>query len=147
MRLPRLLPEPVTRPILIDPLAFTGALIGAPLVVAILGIWIAFIPVIAVIMGGPLYLVLGVPALLWFIPRYGVTPWKIGALAVVVNALGSAVLIALLTAVNPKFDTVDFALLYLGFGTPHAFAWGLAFGFLYPTFEREIIRALNLHAH
>ena len=48
---------------LIDPTAFFAALILAPLLVALLGFWIVLIPVVAVILGGLPYLLVGGPLL------------------------------------------------------------------------------------
>lgn len=143
MALPTFLPRPVTKPILIDPLAFVLALLGAPILVALLGFWLLFIPVFAIYFGGPLYLVLGTPVLLWFIPRYGINIWKLGLLAAGVNVIGSGVIALALFAMESNLGADDFARLYLFFGTPVAFAWGLAFGALYPAFERKIYKTLN----
>ena len=49
---------------LIDPVAFFIALFGAPLLVALLGFWAFFIPIFALVFGGPIYLLLATPALL-----------------------------------------------------------------------------------
>ncbi|MEP5154845.1 hypothetical protein [Planktotalea sp.] len=130
------LPRPVLRPKIIHPLAFTLALVCAPLLVALFGFWL-FIPVFAIAFGGPLYLALGVPALLWFIPRYGVKAWQIGILASLVNLIGVAAIALVLLQLDLGMDADDFLRLYVLVGTPVAFAWGLTFGLLYPAFERS----------
>lgn len=53
----------------IDPTAFVVALIGAPLLVTALTFWLAFIPVISLALGGPVYLLCAIPVLLWDLPR------------------------------------------------------------------------------
>lgn len=49
---------------------FTFALIGAPLLVTLLTFW-AIIPVFALIFGGPYYLLLAPPFLIWMLRRHG----------------------------------------------------------------------------
>lgn len=53
----------------LDPIAFVGALIAAPVLVALLGFWAVLIPVFALIMGGPIYLAVGAPVLLAMVTR------------------------------------------------------------------------------
>ncbi len=139
--------KPIERPrqsFIIDPFAFVLALLGAPCLIAILGFWAFFIPVLGVLFGGPLYLALGTPALLWFLPRYGPHAVQIMALACFANValcflIGSAVVLF----PNSKTDLADLVPVYLLFGTPLAAFWGLAFAWLYPKFERTAFRALN----
>ena len=48
---------------LVDPVAFTAALVLSPLTVALLGFWLLLIPVVAVPLGLPTYLLFGAPIL------------------------------------------------------------------------------------
>jgi hypothetical protein len=57
-------------PLPFDPVAFALALIGGPLLVTLLTCWLLFIPVAALIVGGPIYLIVGTPVLLWMVGRY-----------------------------------------------------------------------------
>lgn len=52
---------------LVDPVAFVIALIGGPLLITAATFWMLFIPVGALIMGGPVYLVIGTPLLLIYL--------------------------------------------------------------------------------
>ena len=142
LRLPQLLPKPRPRPFLIDPVAFVVALVGAPILVALLGFWAVFIPVFALFFGGPVYLVLGTPVLLWYLPRSGVNPWAIGVLAFAtcIAALGFASLIASLPGNREIFELLG---MYLVFGPIMAPIWGLTFGWLYQISERNSYKHLN----
>lgn len=55
---------------LLDPIAFVLALICAPVLVAVVGFAIFFIPVFALVFGGPVYLIVGTPILLWMVTRF-----------------------------------------------------------------------------
>lgn len=144
---PNRAPQPTKPPrktFVIDPLAFVLALVSAPLFVAFLGFWAMFIPVAGIFYGGPLYLIFGTPALLWFLPRYGSNALGIALLAALVNFGASFSLFILPELVG--LDEIIFhdrEGIYLMFGTPLAFFWGLAFGWLYPKFERAEYRVLN----
>ena len=54
---------------LIGPVAFFVALIGGPLLVTAATLWLV-IPVFALMLGGPLYLAIGTPLLLWHLGRH-----------------------------------------------------------------------------
>lgn len=138
-----LLPRPVTRPVILDPLAFVLALVGAPILVAFMFFWILLIPVFAIFYGGPIYLALGVPSLLWYIPRYGISTWRIGFFAVLVNTLGCGAIALALIFFDAAIDAKGFAWFYWGFGTPVPFVWGFVFALLYPNFQTKFNRTLN----
>lgn len=55
--------------ILFSPLAFFSALILAPLIVTLCSFFL-ILPVAALIFGGPIYLAIGTPVLLWMVGRY-----------------------------------------------------------------------------
>jgi len=139
-----MLPKPLVKPVIIDPLAFTLALIGSPLLVAVFGFWILLIPVVGLVMGGPLYLAIGVPVLLWMIPRFGVHAFPVALTAAASNLVFTSIgLVAFYLLRGSRVDLDDAAMLYLAFGTPLAFVWGFVFALLYPKFERAPYRALN----
>lgn len=52
-----------------DPVAFVAALVLAPVVVTLVTC-LTIIPVFALVIGGPIYLVIGTPTLLWMVGRY-----------------------------------------------------------------------------
>lgn len=139
-----MLPAPLTNPIIIDPLAFTVALVGSPLLVAVFGFWALLIPVVGLVLGGPIYLALGVPILMWFIPRFGIQPLWIALLAALSSAVACTLgLAAMGELITHRGNLDEIAGLYLLAGTPLAFVWGLVFALLYPKFERAPYRALN----
>jgi len=57
---------------LVDPVAFTLALVLTPLIVGVLGAPVLLIPTFAVVFGGPAYLLIGTP-LMWAALRRGKT--------------------------------------------------------------------------
>ncbi|MEO1140328.1 MAG: hypothetical protein AAFW87_12830 [Pseudomonadota bacterium] len=121
----------------IDPVAFFAALFGAPLVVAVVGFWIGGIPIAAVVFGGPLYLVVGTPVLLWHLARHAPNSWTIAGLAF----LSFAVLIAAAGVYSVLLDEdgiIQFLMFFAGFGLVFAPIWGGVFGILYRQFRREI---------
>ena len=114
----------------VDPLAFFVALIGAPLLVTALTFWAYLIPVFALIFGAVPYLLLGTPALLVFLPRYGSGALKIALLAFCVMGAALAV-VALLFAAFPANQDLQFILQLGSFGLIFAPLWGAAFGWIY----------------
>ncbi|MEM8578201.1 MAG: hypothetical protein AAGF60_10145 [Pseudomonadota bacterium] len=63
------MPAPRPARYLVDPVAFFIALIGAPLLVTLASFWLFLIPVFALVLGGPIYLILGTPLLLFHLRR------------------------------------------------------------------------------
>lgn len=121
-------PWPGKATTLVDPVAFTLAWVGAPLIVALLGAW-AFIPLFALFFGLPVWLVLGVP-FLWRAIRTGTTrPGAFGFLG-----MRAGLLFALLVVLPGELIFGDGAILtfsYLIFGTIFGGLWALTFGWLY----------------
>ncbi|MGB7318630.1 MAG: hypothetical protein WBC85_11755 [Planktotalea sp.] len=142
MRLPNPIPSQRDKPYLIDPIAFAGALVGAPLLVAVLGFWAFLVPVGALIFGGPLYLLLGTPALLILLPRRKPRALEIAGLAFVVNLFATA-LIGLVGLLSSSFDLQDFLVLYGGLGSIMAPIWGTAFAMLYVSLESATYKVFN----
>ena len=121
---------------IIDPVAFFVALIGGPLLVTAISFWLAFVPVFALGFGGPFYLLIGTPVLLWYLRRNKGDTDAIIGLAFLANlaifALGSAA-----TAMSGDQDMLGATLFFAGFGMIFAPAWGWGFGFLYNRLRRE----------
>ncbi|MEL6520128.1 MAG: hypothetical protein AAFQ66_04145 [Pseudomonadota bacterium] len=116
-------------PVIVDPAAFALALIGAPLLVTVLTCW-ALIPIFALVLGGPIYLLVGTP-LLWRALRSGKTSgWALAELAFFANMA-----VAPIVAVLSLFDEPDAALIvgmvYFIFGSIFAPLWAAAFAWLY----------------
>lgn len=86
----------------INPPAFFLALLLAPIVPGILGFWLILIPTIAVLYGGPVWLALALPTLLWKLPHIGPDPAKIATLAFVGNLIATAAIWAIATQTDPN---------------------------------------------
>lgn len=121
----------------IDPVAFFFALIGAPLAVAAGGFWIMGIPVIAAVLGGPFYLAIGVPVLLWHLGRHPPRPWRIAELAFTSSAVMSLVGLTMIYITEGARDAQHY-LFFVGFALIFAPLWGGVFGIFYRNFQREI---------
>lgn len=121
----------------IDPVAFFGALVAAPLAVAVGGVWAAGIPVFALVLGGPFYLVIGVPVLLWHLAHRPPEPGRIAVLAFVSFAIPAALCMAYLLLVFGQRAAEDLAI-FVFFGLIFAPLWGGVFGIFYRKFQREI---------
>lgn len=140
------LPNPAPTRYLLDPFAFFAALIGAPLLVALLGFWMLFIPVIAVYAGGLPYLIIGTPLLLYYIPRHGAAPQDIALLALKTAALGVllAAMIAVLTDPKMIHDASGFLVFLAAMSLLFALLWGHVFGWLYGKLERGFYKTARL---
>ncbi len=123
---------------ILDPIAYVGALILAPLLVAVLFFWIILIPVVAVFFGGLPYLIFGGPVFLWMVTRY---PPDFGTFAI--GGLLAHSLFVLTFALwqiadgNHASEAVGFMALW---GVPFSLGWGGAFSWLYAKFYRSPLR-------
>lgn len=127
----------------IDPLAFVLAFVGAPLVPATLLFWL-LIPPFAVLFGGPVWIVLGLPVLLWQMPKTGPDAGKIAPLAFVGNLLATGAIYGY-AVLTHNHDAEAFLWIYGIFGSVMAPAWGACFAWLYRAFlprsRRDLLRA------
>ena len=117
---------------LIDPVAFAAALILAPVVVAVCGFWILFIPVVAVPYGAPFYVTAGALAFALCIMQGGNNPLDFalaGFLAVLVS-----IPLAAVSGLEAVFHDLDFGV-FLSLGLIHGTAWGYVFGRFYLRFR------------
>lgn len=142
-RIPRLLPKPVPKPYLIDPLAFVVALVGAPLAIGLVGAPLLLIPVFAVVFGGLPYLILGTPTLLWAFTRWGPRAnisAALGFAGVALPLLGMYLVTLALT--EPNYDlegAIELGLFGLFFGP----VWAGTCASFYHRLERKPYRCLN----
>ncbi|WP_144435488.1 hypothetical protein [Roseovarius atlanticus] len=120
----------------VDPVAFFFALIGAPLAVAAGGFWALGIPVFAVVLGGPFYLAIGVPVLLWDLGRRPPEPLRIAGLALVSYGVPAGLFLLYLRVTGGESAAEGFVIL-AGFGLIFAPLWGGVFGIFYRNFRRE----------
>lgn len=114
----------------VDPVAFVTALIGGPLLVTAVSFWLLFIPVYALVLGGPIYLVIGTPLLLIYLRRAPVSLKGVSVLALLpVAAL--MLLILLWGLISRDDDIIRGGLLFGLFGLFFAPLWAAAFGWVY----------------
>ena len=124
------------RPLPFDIIAFVGALFLAPIMVTLMTCWLA-IPVMALILGGPVYLVVGIPVLLWMVGRYPPEVWRFalaGFAANVVLCLLAVAMEKIPLAIQAGYDELfGFAVCGLLFGP----VWAGTFAPLYRRFNRK----------
>ena len=119
----------------LDPIAFTLALVAAPVVVAVLGFWLAMIPIIALI-GMPVYLIVGTPILLWMVTRYPMNG-KVYALAGFLANCALTIGLAIGQQLFPNEDLSE----YIGcalVGLIFAPVWSAVFAKLYRSWYRPL---------
>lgn len=131
-------PPPVPYPprYIIDPVAFFIALIGGPILFTALSFWILFIPVFALLFGGPAYLIVGTPVLLWYLRRNDADPSDLGFLAFVVLAIGAFLVASYAIAIGDE-ELLGAGLSYLVFGMIFGPAWAFTFGRIYTRLRRD----------
>jgi hypothetical protein len=120
----------------LDPIAFAGALVLAPLLIAALFFWIFLIPVAALFFGTIPYLVFATPVLLWMVTRYPVkkTLFSVGGLFA---HFLFVICLVLWQQVGERVPPEMTAFLAL-WGVPFAAAWCAAFAGLYRSFYRNL---------
>lgn len=121
------------KPLPFGPIAFASALILAPITVTLLTCFL-FIPIAALIIGGPVYLAIGTPVLLWMVGRYPPRFWPY-ALA---GLLGNLALIAFAYAaisLQPAEIRTYEGMTLAYWGLPFAPLWAGTFAFLYRRFH------------
>ncbi len=147
------LPQPLPYRYRIDPIAFIAALILAPVIPALVlsplllgsGGWMILpvIPLMAIYLGGIPYLVFGVPALLYLMPRHGPNMEKITGAAIAV-ALGMTVVWAAILIVTSGPEALSGLILGV-FAVAFAALWSALFVTLFRKLERSAYRARNGH--
>ena len=116
-----------------DPVAFALALILAPLLVTLIT-FIAIIPVFALVLGAPMYLIMATPTLLWMVGRFPpfFVPYALaGFLMVLLPMIGAAAV----DLIRPDLGA-DGLMAYLSFGTLFAPLWVGTFAPLYRVWNR-----------
>lgn len=120
---------------IIDPVAFILALIGGPILVTAISFWLV-VPVFALMIGGPLYLAVGTPVLLWRLQREVRDIFELAVLAmkaVVVLTLGAIAYLCLTSQEGQIPSLLTMALFALVF----AALWTATFGWLYHRLCRD----------
>lgn len=131
-----LMPLPRAPRYCIDPVAFAIAFVGGPLFVALVGSPALFIPVAALIWGGPVYLALGLPLLLIYLQRHPCTPSRIAKLGLCAMLVLVPV-ICIAAIFQADAYVVFLALIFVVFGLIFAPLWGLTFGWIYRGLARD----------
>ncbi|WP_291730117.1 hypothetical protein [Leisingera sp. F5] len=121
---------------LVDPVAFTLAMVGAPLLTGLLGAPL-LIPPLAALFGGPIYLLIGVPVMLAHVRRHRPTPGKWALLALKTQLLIFTPIFLLELATEGNFDGTS---LFLVAGSLFAPVWGAVSGMLYDRLERDFYK-------
>lgn len=101
-----------------------------------LGFW-AIVPIFALIIGGPVYLVVGTPILLWRLRR----PLHQAGDLVILAVASAAVLVVVSMVYTGVTGTPDAAVAIVNFGLfalVFAGLWAAAFGWLYIKMRREL---------
>jgi hypothetical protein len=120
----------------LDPIAFVGALILAPFVIAGMFFWLLLIPVVALLLGAVPYLVFGSPVLLWMVTRYPLKKKTFAVGGLLAHFL-FVICAALWQQVGDKGSPEMLAIFAL-WGVPFAAAWCAAFAGLYRRFYRDL---------
>lgn len=134
-------PRPLAPLVPLDPLAFVAALIGGPVLVTFCLCWLFFVPVVALVLGGPLYLLLGTPLLAIYLGRANATSTGVSLLALVASTLACLSVWAL----SPLLDSAgrdglgSIALFFAAFGAIFAPLWGKVTGWIYFRLRRPFI--------
>ncbi|MEL7099063.1 MAG: hypothetical protein AAGM84_09570 [Pseudomonadota bacterium] len=134
-----LMPDVTGARYVIDPVAFAVSLIGGPLMVTALTFWILGIPVAALIFGGPAYVILGTPLLLWHLRRNVGEGNGIAVLALVSVAVPCCALAGLGVLLD-NGEFIGIAAFYGFFGAIFAPAWAGGFAFLYNRLRNDLSR-------
>ena len=127
----------------ISRLGFVGALFGAPVVGAVVALPLAalltnsfpfgaMVSMFSVIIGGPLYLIVGTPVLSYAVHRGWRGPLIFAALAFFTNLVAWVAFVPLAVMFGSSFSqSADMALVIGGFGSVFAPLWGALFSVLY----------------
>jgi len=130
-------PPPVPYPAryIINPVAFCLALVGGPLICTALTFWI-LIPIFALVLGGPVYLVVGTPVLIWYLRRNDGEPGDLAFLAFMVMAALLVLFVGFGFATSNN-DILDGGLVLAAFDLIFAPVWALFFGSIYRRYRRD----------
>lgn len=123
-----------TKPLPFDPVAFVAALVLAPFLVTLVTC-ITIIPVFALVIGGPIYLIVGTPTLLWMVGRFPpvFSPFALAGLTAMVVLV---VLAAVANLIRPEQGWGEMIPIFL-WGFVFAPIWAGTFAPLYRVCNRQ----------
>ncbi|MEO0829008.1 MAG: hypothetical protein AAFY03_00935 [Pseudomonadota bacterium] len=115
----------------VQPILFVASFIAAPLITAAVGYFLV-LPIFALFLGGPLWLLIGAPALIWAI-RSGMTRRRDFAVLAFAGNLATPLLVApfMLWTGEPGDSAFYMAMLIFAFGCAFAPLWAAVFVELY----------------
>lgn len=133
---PKTPPQNANARYVIDPVAFFVALFGGPILFTVATCWLMLIPVGALIVGGPPYLLIGTPVLLYHLSRNPAQPGDLAgvALAVCLVPCLIAVLCAALIGAHGAAMLILFILICAAIFAP---CWAACFAVLYRLMARD----------
>ncbi|MEL0438245.1 hypothetical protein [Phycobacter sp. K97] len=129
-------PEVVAKRHLVDPVAFFIAMIAGPGVIGLLG-WSTLFIQAATLLGGPVYLVVGIPVMLVYMRRHRVAPYDWVWLALLAHVAVFLPLTLLGAASGGRTGGLE---IFLIFGCFFAPLWGGISGVLYAALERDFYK-------
>jgi len=98
--------------------------------------WVFFVPVFALVLGGPAYLVIGTPLLLWHLRHYHGNPDDLAWLAFKAVAIG-AVGVITVAALTENDDLIGGSIVFSGFAAFFGPVWAYSFGRVYARLRRN----------
>ena len=122
---------------IVDPVAFALAMVGGPVLVTLLSFWLVGIPVAALILGGPLFLIVGIPVLLWHLAHHAPEISRISLLALI-SIVILFVVTATLAALFAEYEMISLAIWFGLFGGIFAPLWGAMTGWIYIRLRRDV---------
>jgi hypothetical protein len=123
---------------LLDPIAFAGALVLAPLAFATVTFWMALVPIFAIYFGAVPYLVFGGPVFLWMVTRF---PPHVGTFAIAGLLAHALFVLCLALWQMADDDRLDHFLKFMAlWGIPFSLGWGGTFAWMYRAFYRSPVR-------
>lgn len=120
----------------LEPVAFVLALILAPILFTLCSFWLMFIPVVALVFGGPAYLVVGTPVLLAVALWAPLRPEICAKAAFGSIAVLTLVAFAASLVLQTQADEAGAILMFAAFAALFATVWGATFGTLYVWFTQ-----------
>ncbi|MFK7754780.1 MAG: hypothetical protein AB8B51_19815 [Sedimentitalea sp.] len=131
------MPQPRPQRYLIDPVAFAVAIIAGPVLVTLFTFWLVFVPVFALVMGGPIYLIIGVPVLMWDLSRNPASAERISLMALLAIAILCVGTWAYGALINDD-SLMSISIFYGIFGGIFAPIWGYVTGKVYLRMRRDL---------
>lgn len=123
----------------VNPWALLLALVAGPILASIGATILMFpfgfaamIPIYAIMLGGPFYLVIGFPVALWGLHRFPALPLPLLALLTNIALCIAAMLLFILLGWRTQREMAQF---YLAFGSLFAPLWGFATSAIYRRFQ------------